>query len=144
MYATAAFDFNQADNGWLMAGNSFMRAVFLIFIFPRIISLGRRWFASHAKKESIKKPDAGAEVDRQILPTEPEEFEAPTGTQAEEEPVSAEPAEEKAAYEFDLFFLRWSLVVDGVLTAATAFATKGWHVYLGKRPCCFCCVAPGG
>ena len=38
MYATAAFDFDQADNGWLMSEFAFMRSLFLIFLFPRMIS----------------------------------------------------------------------------------------------------------
>ncbi|KAL2679153.1 hypothetical protein Neosp_009915 [[Neocosmospora] mangrovei] len=32
--------------------------------------------------------------------------------------------------DFDLFFLRWSLVIDGVLTTIAAFATHRWHIYL--------------
>lgn len=35
---------------------------------------------------------------------------------------------------FDLHFLRWSLVVDGIFTATSAWATKGWHIYLGMNP----------
>ncbi|ODN85245.1 hypothetical protein L198_07568, partial [Cryptococcus wingfieldii CBS 7118] len=31
---------------------------------------------------------------------------------------------------FDLHFLRWSIFVDGVLTALTAFSTNSWHLYL--------------
>lgn len=157
MYATAVFEFDQAKNGWLLSGNSFMRAVFLIFIFPRIIAWGRKWFVSRARSEALLAGRAtsdsatstgsitattsetmsvaavGTSADAATLPTEPEQFEAPTSAQIEEEPVvTAEPAgdDEKAAYAFDLFFLRWSLLVDGILTAGAALATQGWHMYL--------------
>ncbi|KAL5596980.1 uncharacterized protein BROUX77_006928 [Berkeleyomyces rouxiae] len=45
MYATAVFDFSQGDNGLLMSEFSFVRSLFLIFVFPRIISWGRRHYA---------------------------------------------------------------------------------------------------
>ncbi|CAK7227156.1 hypothetical protein SCUCBS95973_006447 [Sporothrix curviconia] len=194
MYATATFDFSQANNGWLMSGNAFVRAFFLIFLFPRIIDAGRAWFARLSRDErrakrkarrassseststsapkKTRKPSqspygatdsngssSAPAADPEItdIPTEPEQFDAPMGTLAEEEPIlvrvstaerrhvehdendiesndedAAEAAadEEKAAYAFDLFFLRWSLLVDGVITAGAALATQGWHMYL--------------
>ncbi|KAK7998457.1 FK506-binding protein 1 [Apiospora arundinis] len=130
MYATAEFGFTQADNGYLMAGNALMRAFFLIVLFPRIIAAGRKWFARHAVKglRSKRDPETPPEI-----PTDPGQFDAPSAGQGEEEPVIPEipdPRIEKLASQFDLFFLRWSLVVDGLLTAMTAFATQGWHVYI--------------
>lgn len=126
MYATAAFDFNQADNGWLMSGYAFMRSIFLIFMFPRIISWGRRWFLSRGERNDTKdEPEEGDSI-----PTEPQEFGAGVVNQGEGEPVHAEPLQENENSTFDLFFLRWSLVVDGLLTTGAAFATKGWHIYL--------------
>ncbi len=179
MYATATFEFTQANNGWLMAGNGFVRAVFLIFMFPKIIDAGRAWFVRLARTERRQKrelaaagggeqPPAPVPTHREHaapepatteIPTEPEQFEAPIGNQAEEEPLLARAMtidhrhpedgtvtavdgseesesdadkadEEKAAYAFDLFFLRWSLLVDGVITAGAALATQGWHMYL--------------
>lgn len=202
MYATATFGFDQANNGWLMSGNGFVRAFFLIFLFPRIIDSGRAWFArlsrderrlkrnnrrsssssssssssatKKAPKENAKNygttttsssssssaaATAVATPEITEIPTAPEQFDAPTGTQIEEEPIlvrvstaerrhvpvthvdgedddDAEDAaaaaadEEKAAYAFDLFFLRWSLLVDGVITAGAGLATQGWHMYL--------------
>jgi hypothetical protein len=129
MYATAEFDFTQAENGWLMSGNALMRAIFLIKIFPRIITKGRSYFASRSKATVDNKREPEITLD---IPTEPQEILAPSGTQAEGEPVIPDPAVEKAECEFDLFFLRWSLVIDGLLTAVTALATRNWHVYLGE------------
>lgn len=123
MYATTVFHFDQSDNGWLMSGNALMRAFFLIVLFPRIISVGRKWYSNRYETET--KND-------EPLPTEPQDFDAPTGTQGAREPVVPEATYDSAAYGFDLFFLRWSLLVDGIMTASAAFATQGWHAYLGE------------
>ncbi|OIW26943.1 MFS general substrate transporter [Coniochaeta ligniaria NRRL 30616] len=126
MEATASFGFTQADNGWLMSGYAFMRSLFLVFMFPRIISWGRKWFASRGERVDTKdEPE-----EEESIPTEPQEFGAGVVNQAEGEPVPPEPLHEHENSTFDLFFLRWSLVVDGLLTTGAAFATKGWHIYL--------------
>jgi hypothetical protein len=129
MYATAEFDFSQADNGLLMSGNAFIRALFLIIIFPRLIDLGRKWFASSAKKPSnTAQPH---EIDRSIL-ADSAATNGPRDGQSEEEAILPGVTIDKSACQFDLFFLRWSLIVDGLLTALTALATERWHVYMGK------------
>ncbi|KAI0475094.1 MFS general substrate transporter [Xylariaceae sp. FL0804] len=127
MYATAAFDFHPTDNGYLMATNSLIRGFFLIFLFPRIISAGRVWFSRQDTTVVVGPPVDG---DRPI-PTEPEEFEPTAGILPGQEPgCRPNPSESHGGQEFDLFFLRWSLVVDGLVTAYTAAATQGWHIYL--------------
>ncbi|KAL2137750.1 hypothetical protein VTI28DRAFT_8385 [Corynascus sepedonium] len=117
MYATAVFGFKQGDNGWLMSEFAFMRAAFLIFLFPRIINKGRRWYLTRGQQEGSGSAS---------LATNSEELGVPVRGIAEEEPVRS--AEEGTA--FDLFFLRISLVVDGVMTMCATFATKNWHIYL--------------
>ena len=141
MYATSYFGFTQADNGWLMAGNSFIRAIFLVFIFPQIIALGRRWYVSVSPAPKPTKngwaesaPNGTAEETDELLPTRPGRFEAPVASMADDEPASAEAADDRTAIRFDLFFLRWSLLVDGLLTSMVALATEGWHIYLGTCP----------
>ncbi|KAL1841797.1 hypothetical protein VTJ49DRAFT_6550 [Mycothermus thermophilus] len=126
MYATAVFEFDQNKNGWLMSEFAFMRAAFLIFLFPRIIEWGRRW---HLASGAVAMEGTG-EPEQAHLATNPEELEAPIGSFAEEEPVAASEAREDEGTGFDLFFLRISLVVDGLLTMCAAFATKSWHIYL--------------
>ncbi|KAK0736536.1 major facilitator superfamily domain-containing protein [Apiosordaria backusii] len=129
LYATAKFDFKQTENGWLTSGFAFMRGMFLIFAFPRIIGKGRRWYmARHPEVQHGH--DNGQTAAPPHLATNPEEFEAPIGSFAEEEPVEAEPVKEDEGTEFDLYFLRISLVVDGILTMCAAFAVKSWHIYL--------------
>ncbi|KAH7129962.1 major facilitator superfamily domain-containing protein [Dactylonectria estremocensis] len=127
MYATAAFEFNQNDNGWLMAEFAFMRSFFLIFLFPHIISWGRRWFSP----ASVPASEGDDEETSALLPTSPGEFDATTGEQVAEEPVEPLKAlKNDDGSHFDLVFLRWSLVVDGALTTVAAFATRRWHIYL--------------
>ena len=117
MYATAEFDFSQADNGWLMFAFALMRSIFLLFMFPPIISKGRQWMAARASSHA-----------RQLDEGERDEAEREPGT-----PPCASREVSRAACRFDLVFLRWSLVVDGALTTAAAFATKGWHMYIGEN-----------
>ncbi|KAH8667254.1 major facilitator superfamily domain-containing protein [Ilyonectria robusta] len=126
MYATAAFEFNQNDNGWLMAEFAFVRSLFLIFLFPHIISWGRRWTSptSNLVPENDEPSPA-------LLPTSPGEFDATAGEQVAEEPVEPlKTTKDNDGSHFDLVFLRWSLVVDGALTTVAAFATRRWHIYL--------------
>ncbi|KAL6364443.1 hypothetical protein LRP88_01844 [Fusarium phalaenopsidis] len=129
MYATAAFNFDQGNNGWLMSEFAFMRSVFLIFMFPPIIAWGRRRFSSKPLSEVPEEvvDDAAS----QHLPTSAGEFDATLGEQADHEPYEAPPSKkEDDGCLFDLVFLRWSLVVDGALTTVAAFATRSWHIYL--------------
>lgn len=139
MYATTVFQFHQDDNGWLMSEFAFMRSVFLIFLFPVIISRGRKWHRGRcpetASQIAGERATTGTET-RAEIPTRPEEMEAPIGSYAEEEPVIPEPAKEEEGTGFDLFFLRWSLALDGFLTMLTAFATEKRHIYLGTRVSC--------
>ncbi|KAL2148874.1 hypothetical protein VTH82DRAFT_1560 [Thermothelomyces myriococcoides] len=128
MYATAVFGFEQSDSGWLMSEFAFIRAVFLIFLFPPIINNGRRWYLARERQKAGRRETEGCEPTR--LATNPEELEAPVGSLTEEEPVASAEVKEDEGTAFDLFFLRISLVVDGILTMCAAFATKGWHIYL--------------
>ncbi|KAI5459434.1 major facilitator superfamily domain-containing protein [Mariannaea sp. PMI_226] len=129
MYATAAFEFNQGDNGWLMAEFALMRSFFLIFLFPRIISWGRQLKTHSPATQASETLDP--DETSTLLPTTPGEFDATAGEQVVEEPI--EPCYRRQEAEnshFDLVFLRWSLVVDGALTTVAAFATQRWHIYL--------------
>ncbi|KFA77500.1 hypothetical protein S40288_04264 [Stachybotrys chartarum IBT 40288] len=126
MYATAVFQFRQTDNGFLMSEFAFMRSLFLIFLFPRIIELGRRWWSKSQASEQSDVEAAPAQ-----LPVDPAQFGTIAGEQTGEEPMEAPASRDNGKdQQFDLVFLRWSLVIDGALTAATAFATRSWHIYL--------------
>lgn len=137
MYATSEFEFRQSDNGWLMSGFAFMRAIFLIFLFPGIIARGRKRHLGRRLEDDRAGSHQSSGDCVADLPTQPEEIEAPMGTYANDEPVTVDTEAEDEGTAFDLLFLRWSLVIDGVLTMLTAFATQKWHIYLGRRPCMF-------
>ncbi|KAM5372995.1 hypothetical protein ACJZ2D_007206 [Fusarium nematophilum] len=128
MYATAAFNFDQGKNGWLMSEFAFMRSLFLILLFPRIIAWGRGLMSSNPSSEDRSEDE---ETASQHIPTSPRDFDATLGEQADHEPYEAPKAsKEDDGCLFDLIFLRWSLVVDGALTTVAAFATRPWHIYL--------------
>lgn len=98
-----------------------------MFVFPRIISAGRQWFKS---VDTPPPPDPSPDL---AIPTEPADFDPVPAPMANQEPTKPPPPVEKVeGGAFDLFFLRWSLVVDGLVTASAAFVTQGWHIYLGK------------
>lgn len=136
MFATSRFEFGTTENGVLMAGNCLIRGIFLMFIFPKIIDAGRRWFA--ATHQHSYHPDApGSDAEEEDpLHLETEEIEPVPGLMNSEEPTKPPhvPTDDEDDLDstFDLFFLRWSLVVDGIVTSMGAWATQGWHMYLGE------------
>lgn len=133
MYATAAFDFDQSDNGWLMFEFAFMRSVFLILLFPHIISFGRSLMKRNSSPSPADSDASSVTTADDPIPTEPGDFDAATGEQTDIEPTRPIPTgRHHEVGHFDLIFLRWSLVVDGALTTVVAFATKRWHIYLGE------------
>ncbi|KAJ0161130.1 hypothetical protein CTA2_6717 [Colletotrichum tanaceti] len=129
MYATSRFNFGTTENGILMSGNSWIRGIFLMFIFPEIIDGGRRWFAASSRSGALRK--TLTEEERGLIPTHPEDMDPAPGLMNAAEPTKAPPPDEEEDEDstFDLFFLRWSLVVDGIVTSLAAWATEGWHVY---------------
>ncbi|KAK3311935.1 major facilitator superfamily domain-containing protein [Apodospora peruviana] len=131
LYATTVFHFNQGNNGFLMSEFALMRAMFLLFGFPRIIGGGRKWYLRRYPNQTSNRANKPlGEQEAEDYPTHPEQLEAPMGTQAEEEPIISKVVEKNEDTQFDLFFLRWSLIVDGALTMCAAFATEKWHIYL--------------
>ncbi|KAJ2970752.1 hypothetical protein NUW58_g9600 [Xylaria curta] len=125
MYSMTAFGFTSTNNSLLMSINCLVRGLFLMFVFPRIISLGRLAF----KATDVPCADTPPESP---LPTEPYDIDPlPVALGDQEEPTKPpNPVAVTQGAEFDLFFLRWSLLVDGIITASAAFATQGWQLYL--------------
>ncbi|CEJ89683.1 hypothetical protein VHEMI05508 [[Torrubiella] hemipterigena] len=130
LYATSIFQFDQADNGWLMSEFASVRGLFLIFIFPRIIGAGRDYFARR-KNLTPKADEEESASETTPLYTNPSAIAAPTASQLVQEPViSKSPIKDYTTGRFDLVFLRYSLVVESLMTSIAAFATKPWHIYL--------------
>lgn len=147
MYATDVFGFSASDNSELISFNFIIRAIFLTFAFPKIISVGRKWLDQRNENKNLaeqgeghREDDAAQEED--LIPTEPEHLASktlPTGVANADEP--GEPLlrtitgqstrdEENESFAFDLLYARYSLILDGVLTSLATFTSKGWHMYV--------------
>lgn len=112
-----------------MSGNSLIRGFFLSFAFPAIISAGREWYA---RRDNATQENAG-NPEHHLLSAE--NLEVVAAPEFEQEPASPpKPVTGEEGSEFDLFFLRWSLVIDGILTFLATFTKYGWQVYLGRFP----------
>jgi hypothetical protein len=108
-----------------MAANSLIRAIFLLFLFPRIISTGRKWFSSTSHRAFDRSSS-------QLLAEDATNSTSTNGNAPQQGGVATVTTDiEESGRGFDILFLRWSLVADGLITAYTAFATKGWHIYMG-------------
>lgn len=129
MYATSEFDFGTSENGYLMFGNAAIRGIFLLFMFPKIISSGRTWFNGTSTPAETREHRVEADI-----PVNPGDFEADEVGEVPQEPIQPLEDEEDSGTGFDLFFVRWSLVVDSIVTVIAGFSTEGWQVYLGKMP----------
>ncbi|ORY70446.1 uncharacterized protein BCR38DRAFT_471739 [Pseudomassariella vexata] len=124
MYAMTALHFTPKDTSTLVAANSLIRGAFLMFIFPHVITYGRKWFSSKDAPQAEATVEAG-------MPTHAEDLDPITGVQSELEPTRAPaPVSEDSGAAFDLFFLRWSLLFDAIITACIAFCTESWQLYL--------------
>ncbi|KAJ8126646.1 hypothetical protein O1611_g6993 [Lasiodiplodia mahajangana] len=125
MYSMTVFQFTSTNNSLLMSVNCLVRGLFLMFVFPRIIAYGRLVF----KTADAPGPDSPPDTP---FPTEPLDIDPlpPTGADQEEPVKPPKPVTMTQGAGFDLFFLRWSLLIDGIVTTSSAFATQGWHMYL--------------
>lgn len=116
-----------------MFGNSLIRGLFLLVMFPKIISTGRAWLNGPDATQQPKDSDV-EHTDN--VPTSPGEFPASPGEEVPQEPVNMPHAgpddEDDSGTGFDLLFVRWSLVVDSIVTALAGFSRQGWQVYAGK------------
>ncbi|KAI1438443.1 major facilitator superfamily transporter [Xylaria sp. CBS 124048] len=137
MYATSAFRFKTTENGYLMFGNSLIRGLFLLFVFPKIIEVGRIRFNENLppSQQAIDPPPPGREdshapTDTGALSVEPAGREAPKGQGQRPDSDSDPDEDEDAGTGFDLLFVRWSLVTDATVTLFAGFSSAAWQVYL--------------
>ncbi|KAJ7767026.1 hypothetical protein DFH07DRAFT_808975 [Mycena maculata] len=150
--ATNQYGYKASDNGFLMSSNSLARAIFLTFAFPRIIGTGRVWFARGARSAADTQEERRSNPESEVgtesgsvtpsatptksagpgLPLDASAFEPASLASADgatEEPPLV-PAGTDAAHGsgFDLAFLRWSMVIDALLTALVGFSSQSWHM----------------
>ncbi|KAL5116692.1 hypothetical protein ACEQ8H_005441 [Pleosporales sp. CAS-2024a] len=124
-FATSEFAFGTTKNAYLVFMYSSLRGTFLSLLFPRIIVRGRKWLQPRdgAKQIKTQEPlqDHHAISASEIEAVEPFE---------NEEPPNPAPAHEQETFEFDLFYARFSVLLDAILTGAAVFVTRGWQMYL--------------
>ncbi|WWC67886.1 uncharacterized protein I206_101804 [Kwoniella pini CBS 10737] len=122
LVGTDVFDFTPSESGMMLSGNLLIRAFFLSICFPWIITYGRR-LISHRKDV----PTGAASEEH---PERPIEAEEPDDIGAPREDQARQPTDIQHGSTFDLYFLRWSIFVDGLLTGLTTLSNQGWHLYL--------------
>ncbi|KAF2750158.1 MFS general substrate transporter [Sporormia fimetaria CBS 119925] len=130
MYSTNEFHFSTMENGWLIFMYSSLRGLYLTFIFPCIISAGRKWMRSRTKDSETGSIDPEADPLLTHVPIAPNEIASIDPAETETEPLNQPPPEEEENFAFDLFYARASLIVDGVLTAGAMFVSQGWQMFL--------------
>lgn len=111
-----------------MSFNSLIRGFFLSLAFPAIISRGRKWFAGNGEQSE---QTASYDSEAPMLPTENLEI-VVAPESGEEAAATPKPVKVEEGSAFDLSFLRWSLVIDGILTGLATFTRHGWQIYLGQ------------
>jgi MFS family permease len=130
MYSTDAFGFTPNENGWLISLNCLVRGLFLTLAFPAIISRGRKWLDKRTK--SKRSTTIGHFKGSDYLPSAPAHLASVPGADNDEtEPIDPPPpSTETETYEFDLFYIKLSLIADGILTACATFTNHGWQMYV--------------
>jgi MFS family permease len=129
MYATAEFNFGTSENGALIFLYSSLRGGFLSLVFPRIIAAGRKWLGDVESKKTVEVEEREPLVRVQITPPTPAVTEIVDPLE-NEEPANPEPVNKRETFTFDLFYARFSLLLDGILTGLAIFVAKGWQMYL--------------
>tara|TARA_R110002003_G_scaffold120_7_gene10659 strand:+ start:384 stop:1985 length:1602 start_codon:yes stop_codon:yes gene_type:complete len=126
-YATLEFNFGTRANGYLIFLYSSLRGTFLSLVFPRIIARGRRWLQPRDEKaQAISQEEEPLIQNETISPSVIET----TEPMESEESVNPPPSDEQETFAFDLFYARFSVLLDAILTGAAIFVTRGWQMYV--------------
>ena len=131
MFATDVLNFGTTENGYLISVNSLVRGLFLTFAFPAIIHSGRKWMDNRHGDRTEKLRRRSSIMSE--TPLNPEEYEpGPIEGEADEEPLEPPKldSDKEESFQFDLIYTRYSILVDGILTALATFATQGWQLYV--------------
>ena len=142
LYSADVLGFSATNNSSLIFLNSMLRALFLTFMFPRIISFGRkhtrRWQGKTRggdnESSDTLDPTADTDTDNTEAVPAPLKFAVPEQTGEMDdviEPVPVEEEDEKEeVFTFDLTFTTWSLLVDAFFTGLATFITRDWQIYI--------------
>lgn len=127
MYATDEFEFGTRANGWLVFMYSSLRGLFLSFIFPRIISIGRAWSEPCTTMPSIS-GEGEAQIGHSSVPISPNDVGPIDSVDNDLDPAGPPNPEEKRMYAFDLMYARFSLLLDGAITGLAVFVTRDYQL----------------
>jgi len=131
MYSTDIFGFGTRENGFLIFLYSLLRGLFLMFAFPRIIQIGRAWLTRNSEQTVTENGKPIDDDSIENIPVEPERIETAEAIESAQEPLEPRKrADEQETFAFDLFYSKFSLILDGILTLGATFATQGWQMYL--------------
>ncbi|KAF1953185.1 hypothetical protein CC80DRAFT_420839 [Byssothecium circinans] len=134
LYALNEFGFTISDNGSLIFMYTLFRGLFLTFVFPRIISWGRKVYQPNLDKHPASGEEAEDQLPESMLPDghlSSREIEVTEPTDNEAEPLIPPKLEsEKETFAFDLLYARCSLLADGLLTGLAFFITDGWQLFV--------------
>jgi hypothetical protein len=121
MYSTSVLGFGTSENSYLVSLHALTRGCFLTFLFPRIITLGRKWYV----KRKVGQHEASS------IPSLPgtTEFVSSESAQDAEEPIEPSQPSQNETFEFDLFYTKFSLLLDGILTGIATFVQDGSQIY---------------
>lgn len=129
LYSITVLHFTPTMNSAFMFMTFSVRGIYLMFVFPQIIKRGRKWFAR--TNESVQQ----GPVLEEAIPTRPQDLgpiEAFPEAEATEPANPPKPVDEDAGAGFDLFFLRWSMLGDAIVTGCIGFANQPWHIFFGR------------
>jgi hypothetical protein len=130
MFSTDIYGFGTRDNGLLISLNSMLRGLFLTFIFPHIIAFGREQVSKRReKRESKSSRSSGTATPFEA--TDEREIDAADAMDNEQEPLQPPKLQSKQeTFDFDLIYTRYSLLLDGIITASATFIQHGWQIYI--------------
>jgi MFS family permease len=126
-YATSEFHFGTKDNGYLIFMYSSLRGAFLSLLFPRIIARGRNWLQS--RNPACRDQPHDEEPLLRGATITPNEIES-SDILENDETSNLSLHGEQETFAFDLFYARFSVLVDSVLTGSAMFVTRGWQMYI--------------
>ena len=129
MYATDEFEFGTKANGWLIFMYSSLRGFFLSFIFPRIISAGRKWLEQRDAL-SAKSREDDPSFGNSPIPVSPNGIGPVNPMDNDTNSTGPPQPEQKQTFAFDLMYARFSLLVDGAMTGLAVFVTQGYQLYI--------------
>lgn len=86
-----------------------------------------------ASRWGEKQTAATTAEEEPLLPNEfisPGEVEIIDPFEAAEDPPFSETKDEQETFAFDLFYARFSVLLDAILTGSAVFITRGWQIYI--------------